>query len=61
MNEHDLFAAAISLVDPGERSALLDRECTREKKCKGSIFRTHQRSLKRRFTSYVKSAASRTN
>jgi serine/threonine protein kinase len=27
MNELDLFAAAISLVDPGERAALLDREC----------------------------------
>jgi serine/threonine protein kinase len=28
MNELDLFAAAIALVDPGERAALLDRECT---------------------------------
>ena len=27
MNELDLFAAAIALVDPGERAALLDREC----------------------------------
>jgi hypothetical protein len=30
-----------------------------EKKCKGSFSRTHQRKLKRRFTSYVKSAVSR--
>jgi hypothetical protein len=27
MNELDLFAAAIALVDAGERAALLDREC----------------------------------
>jgi serine/threonine protein kinase len=27
MNELDLFAAAIAIVDPGERAALLDREC----------------------------------
>jgi hypothetical protein len=28
MNELDLFTAAIALVAPGERAALLDRECT---------------------------------
>ena len=27
MNELDLFAAAIAIADPGERSALMDREC----------------------------------
>src|SRR5262245_14610881 len=27
MNELDLFAAAITLADPGERAALLEREC----------------------------------
>ena len=27
MNELDLFAAAIALIDPEQRAALLDREC----------------------------------
>jgi hypothetical protein len=27
MNELDLFAAAIAITDPGERAALLGREC----------------------------------
>ena len=28
MDELDLFAAAIAITDPGERAALLKRECT---------------------------------